>query len=323
MARKTWTGFVARDLMAATGVSDAQLAIRQLARGALTEAEVEAAPVDLDLVASFQGVRSIDLVEMSQAGRLIPDEGGYRIQLNASHPVPKRRFTIGHEIGHLLIPSYRRQPHHVEDIATGQFDASDASQEEEYLCDIAATELLLPDRLFRPYAQAAGCHLSAVLELATRFEASREATARRLIELDLWPCALVLWHQAYKKSEVPLSFQSTLGVEWDPPTPKLRVRYAVTSATFGYFIPTQLSVAHDGLLTRCFTEGGPVSGEEVLRIGKGGREVTFHVMAVARDFLSHVGPKREVLSLLLTAGEQPSPHDALPTLWHATAEAFD
>lgn len=317
MPQRAWKSSVARGLMATTGLPDALKAMKQLARDALAEAEVQAVPVDLARVASFQGVRSIELAEMTQAGRLIPDEGGYRIQVNAGHSHRKRRFTTGHEVGHLLIPAYRSRPHLVQDLFTGQFDAD---REEEFLCDAAAAELLLPDHLFRPAAQACGCHLGAVLELAARYEASREATARRLVETNLWPCALVVWHRAYKKSEAALALQPTLGMEWDPPQPKLRVRYAIASATFGCFIPAQLSAPRDGLLERCFADGGPVSGEEMLRIG--GREMSFYVTAAVRDFVSPAGPTREVLSLLLSSGAVPAQRDAPLALWEPS-RAFD
>ena len=310
MPRRAWKSAVARNLTVATGLPDAEMAMRQLARDALAEVEVVAEPVDLALVASFQGVRAIEVVEMAQAGRLIPEEGGYRIQLNASHSGRKRRFTTGHEIGHTLLPGYQSRPHLVQDVVTGQFDMG---REEEFLCDVAAAELLLPDHLFRPAAQARGCYLEAVLELATRFEASREATARRLVDLNLWPCALVLWHQAYKKREAALTMQSTFGIEWVPPQPKLRVRYAVASATFGYFVPRQLSAPRDGLIEQCFADGGPQSGEEVLQIG--GHAVAFYAMAVARDFVSDSGPIREVLCLLLSSGREPLARDEAPALW--------
>ena len=38
-------------------------------------------------------------------------------------------------------------------------------------------------------------------------------------------------------------------------------------------------------------------------------------MAVARDFVSAAGPTREVVSLLLSSGVVPQPHEAMPTLW--------
>jgi hypothetical protein len=214
----------------------------------------------------------------------------------------------------LLIPAYRSHPRLIQDLVTGEFDAD---QDEEFLSDVAAAELLLPDHLFRPAAQACGCHLGAVLELAARFDASREATARRLVETNLWPCALVVWHRAYKKSEAALAMQPTLGMGWDPPQPKLRVHYAVTSTTFGHFIPKQLSAPCDGLLEQCFADGIPVSGEEVLQVG--GHDVVFYVMAGVRDFEAETGHAREVLSLLLSSGAVPSLHAALPTLWEQSA----
>jgi hypothetical protein len=81
MPQRAWKSTVARGLTATTGLPDPLAAMKQLARDALAEAEVQAAPVDLALVASFQDVRSIELAEMTQAGRLIPDEGGYRMHI--------------------------------------------------------------------------------------------------------------------------------------------------------------------------------------------------------------------------------------------------
>lgn len=268
--------------------------MQHIARDALTEAEVMTVPVDFDLLASFQGVRAIELVAMAQAGCLIPENGGYRIQVNEAHPLVKRRFTTGHEIGHTLIPAYRRRPHLVQDADTGLFDAG---KEEEYLCDVAAAELLFPDHLFRPAAQVAGCTMSSVFDLAAQFQASREAAARRLVETEFWPCAFVVWHHAFKKSEQATALQYSLGDDWQTPTKKLRVRYAVASKSFGHFIPQHIAASEEGSIAWCFTSGELVSGDEVLQIGR--EEVRCHVTAAPRSYTIDDEEHREVLSLVL------------------------
>lgn len=304
-----WQSAVARELMKMSSDNDPLTAIVQCARNLLEEAQITAPPVNLDLLGSFQRIHTVEEVEMQEAGRLIPDMRGLRVQVNIRHGRGKQRFTIAHEIGHTLIPAYRRAPHAVQDMVTGLFAGG---QEEEYLCDVAASELLLPDHLFRSQATALGYNLDTVAMLARQFLASREATAQRLISMNLWPCAVALWHYAFKPSESAVAHQMALGeTEWTPPKPKLRVRYASASKRFDHFLYRHLSAPPDGLLMQCYTENRVVCGEECLILSN--RPVTLYVMAAPMNFLADDGSKREVLSLLLST--------AVP--WQARADHTD
>ena len=298
MLSQHWKSAIARELCQVTGARDPHRAVQQLARVLLEDSEVAVPPVNLRLVASFQKIRDIQEAIMPHAGRLLPDGANYLIQVNADHSHGKQRFTTGHEIGHTLIPSFQRHPHVIQDMVTGVFEAG---QEEEYLCDIAAAELLLPERLFRPQATNLGCHLNAVIELAHIFQASREATARRLVEMNLWPCAFAIWHLSYKDSEAQINQQLTLGgPEWALPEKKLRVRYAVSNQLFGHYLHRNLAAPQDGCLMRCFKEGGVICDEEHLTLQN--RDETFYVMAVARNYTDKSGPTRDVFALLLSDG---------------------
>jgi hypothetical protein len=291
-----WQSAIARELCQITGTRDPLRAAQQLAQVLLDDAEIVAPPVNLHLLASFQNIRAIQEAVMPHAGRLLPDGAHYLIQVNAHHSTGKQRFTAGHEIGHTLIPSFQRHPRVIQDLVTGLFEAG---QEEEYLCDVAAAELLLPERLFRPRAKNLGCHLNAVIELAHAFQASREATARRLVEMNLWSCAFAIWHLSYKDSELHINQQLTLGgPEWALPEKKLRVRYAVSNQLFGHYLHRNLAAPQDGCLMRCFKEGGVVCDE--VHLAHQNRDVTFYVMAVARNYTDKSGPTRDVFSLLLS-----------------------
>ena len=293
-----WSSASARELCQETGTRDPRLAIYQLTLTLLNDAEVNAPPVNLRVIASFQNIRNIQEAVMPHAGRLLPDGKNYLIQVNAHHPRGKQRFTTSHEIGHTLIPSFQRHPRVIQDMVTGLFQEG---QEEEYFCDLAAAEILLPEHLFRPHAVSLGYHLSAVIELAQMFQASREATARRLVEMNLWPCALAIWHLSYKSSEAHISQQMTLsGPEWTKPERKLRLRYAISSAQFGHYLHQNLSAPQNGCLMRCYKEGGVVYGEESLTLKN--RDITFYVMAAARDYTDESESTRDVFSLLLSDG---------------------
>jgi Zn-dependent peptidase ImmA (M78 family) len=310
MASQHWQSAIARELCQITGTRDPLRAVQQLVQTLLDDAEVAAPPVNLHLLASFQKIRDIQEAVMPHAGRLLPDGANYLIQVNAHHSSGKQRFTAGHEIGHTLIPSFQRHPRVIQDMFTGLFEAG---QEEEYLCDVAGAELLLPERLFRPRATNLGCHLNGVIELAHAFQASREATARRMVEMNLWPCAFAIWHLSYKDSEAHINQQWTLGgPEWTLPEKKLRVRYAVSNPLFGRYLHRHLAAPQDGCLMRCFKEGGVVCDEERLVLQN--RDMTFYVMAAARNYTDKSGPTRDVFSLLLS---DDSPRPAQGNQWEA------
>src|SRR3989442_2278286 len=200
MRRNEWHSAAARNLMRSTGLSDPREAMIQCAADLLREVEINKPPVDLRLVASFQRVK------MVHAGRLIPDGYDFIIQVNASHTRGKQNFTIGHETGHTLLFKYQAKSYIVEDLVTGQYQQG---HEEEYLCDVAAAELLMPTALFKPQAEAMGVSLNTVAELAGMFKASREATAIQLVKTNLWPCALALWHYTHTPEQEQLIHQPT------------------------------------------------------------------------------------------------------------------
>lgn len=294
MRSRQWYSHTAKMLMRVTGLPDAAEAMVQRVEALLNEVEANEPPIDLRMVASFQRVKQIQPMVMSQAGRLVPDGHDFIIQVNAQHSIGKQNFTIGHEIGHTLLPSYQVRPHVVEDIATGVYQRG---QEEEYLCDVAAAELLMPMPLFKPLAAARGLNLNTLRELAQIFHSSREATARRLTQTNIWPCAFALWQYAYKPSQEPLAGQPTFdGLEWVAPSKELRVRYSIPSSSFGYRLYPHLAAPPDGILAQCFSEGMVVEGTEELELQ--GRIIPLYVMAVPVNFVSESGPVREVLSLV-------------------------
>jgi hypothetical protein len=62
----------------------------------------------------------------------------------------------------------------------------------ERLCDIFAAELLLPDHLFQPLAEAAPVCLANIDRLAGDFEASVTSTGSRYASVVTTPCAFIL-----------------------------------------------------------------------------------------------------------------------------------
>ena len=102
------------------------------------------------------------------------------VLLNPSKPLVRQRYSIAHEVGHTLFPDYAEALQRA-----GRLWRQDGDDSEfERLCQVAGAELLLPLESFRAAVQRDGKDLLATLRLAEKFEASPEATARRLVETD-------------------------------------------------------------------------------------------------------------------------------------------
>ena len=121
-----------------------------------------------------------------------PDEPGWSLKtpsgqhyicVNAGDPEQRQRFTVCHEIAHIVLGL--RSDH-----ATQPWSARRPL--EERLCDSFAAELLMPEGLFRPLAEDSAVSLASVDELAERFSASAVATGSRFAAAISTPCAFVL-----------------------------------------------------------------------------------------------------------------------------------
>jgi hypothetical protein len=128
-----------------------------------------------------------------------PDRNVGSIVVNSrSHPV-RRRFTLAHELGHFLNPWHRPSDSSGGfsctrgDLGNGwRRGSAPVSRHvvQEIEANRFAIELLAPAWLVRPYLNGIP-DLAKVIELADNFRLSREAGARRYVELHLRPTGLV------------------------------------------------------------------------------------------------------------------------------------
>jgi hypothetical protein len=167
----------ARDLC--PGVPDAVL-VESLVEVLGRRLELEP-PIDLHRVASFQGVKDVQVVEMDWAGMLAPSEsGGFIIKVRSADQPHRRNFTIGHEITHTLLPGYAVIQHRCGGHGTRSLVGN---RHLENLADIGAAEMLLPRRFLQPIFADLAFDMSAVKDVADRHHASLDATLRRLLHL--------------------------------------------------------------------------------------------------------------------------------------------
>ena len=99
-------------------------------------------PVDIVGIAREAGVASIESRSMNIDGYLgRSPKGQLIIRYNAGNPWRRNRFTIAHEIGHLLIARCDGR-----EIAAPVGRTWDRNESEELLANRIAAELLMPER---------------------------------------------------------------------------------------------------------------------------------------------------------------------------------
>ncbi|HEX8065054.1 MAG TPA: ImmA/IrrE family metallo-endopeptidase [Thermoleophilaceae bacterium] len=137
-------------------------------------------PFDPFELADLTGVETVPREDIEDARLVSPAEGQPRIEFNPQRRPARVRFSVAHELGHLLFPDhadqvrYRNQGH-------GADRRKDAWQL-EVLCNVAAAELLMPIGSL-PGSESEDLSLPHLLDLRATFGVSTEALLRRLVRL--------------------------------------------------------------------------------------------------------------------------------------------
>ena len=147
-------------------------------------------PIDVEAAARACGVTVLhqDLEDSVSGMLVIKDEHGV-IGVNQNHHPNRRRFTIGHELGHYIL--HRRKAKVFVDASPVFYRdkiSADGTETQEVDANAFAAELLMPENVVREYV---GNQLVDVYDdvtihrLAARFGVSTQAITIRLIRLKL------------------------------------------------------------------------------------------------------------------------------------------
>lgn len=290
-----WHSEAARALTARWGSPDPVDAMRAAVRAVLEDAQVARPPVNLSLVGSFCGILRTDVVAMQPSGRLIPVAGGYRIEVNASESRARQRFSEAHEIVHTMVPSGHTGARGRTDATTGEFPTGN---EEEHLCDVGASEMLMPTKLFEADASGMVLAIDSVVRLAGVFDVSLEAAGIRLAQCGLFDCAVLVWEETLKTAQARAlhSQHSFPGMEAFQPEPRLRIKFAAVSpALRAHFFPREKSADNDCLIQRCLDTDAPVCGRCYIPTGAG--PVEFMTESCAAPYRVGDSTRRRVITL--------------------------
>ena len=131
--------------------------------------DVDCPPTDLDHLGQKLGVREVALEQLPGSGELHKTKTGYRIVCSTDQPVSRQRFTVAHELAHIILETSGR-------------NAPRSGIEVERICDSLAAECLMPTSVFLRFLpdRIVAADISRLAEI---FTTSRTATAIRCAEL--------------------------------------------------------------------------------------------------------------------------------------------
>ncbi|UCG14331.1 MAG: ImmA/IrrE family metallo-endopeptidase [Deltaproteobacteria bacterium] len=213
-------------------------------------------PYNPRVLASLLGIKVEvrDLDPRTDGVLCVNCNGNLEILVNAGAPVARQNFTIFHEIAHTFFPD------HFEIVRKRQSagKVEEHHWELEMLCNLGASELLMPMDKFARDVVYHGFSLRSVDALKERYEASAEAVIRRMVATELEICCSVFFKRMLKPSE---RTQKSTRVQ-SPPWEKMRVDYVVPSEDFPCFIPRYKSPPADSCVNHALLCSGVICETE-------------------------------------------------------------
>ena len=264
-------------------------------------------PFNPEVLASVLGIRCEESVELthSEDAELHPAENGRMvIRYNPDRPKTRRNFSIAHEIVHTFFPGYQDKFHTRHQ--SGKFNPEN---EVEFLCDLGASEIVMPTPEFDLDAKSMGVSLKSLRKLSKLYEVSFEATAIRMITTDFYPCALMVLdysHKPAEKDKIEASkYQHSLfrDERWEPPPMRLRVQYFVRGTHFSTYIPKHKSIEESSPLYEVSLTGKPFQGDTVLNLTKTPLNTYVEAMALLKTHNTDLGSR--VIAILSHTRKKP------------------
>lgn len=183
---------------------------------------VNALPVDLDRLAKHLGVFEIRDVPLSMNGRVLLDHSKAIIEVNSSLSENNKRFTIAHELAHLIIEKHRPPSLPPIDLHSKTLSAGMYHLIEE-LCDSCAEEILLPGKWLWERIGSLSPSFAAAEKIGAEAHCDMKLVIERAVSLGLWQCRLLWWEMKEGKFYAIKTFPSKdeAYISWvDPISPE-------------------------------------------------------------------------------------------------------
>jgi hypothetical protein len=172
-----------RQILEYAGEHDMREAVEVIAERLLEKTRVSYGRVSLQTIAASLRVTSIEEADIPCEGLLLPHKDGtYSIHVASTSRQTRRRFSIAHEFSHIAL-------HEIEPLTRSierrTLFLTPGNRTEETFCDRLAAAILMPRRTFVTHFRRTGLSISAIQNLAKRYQVSLTAASRRIKELGL------------------------------------------------------------------------------------------------------------------------------------------
>lgn len=157
-------------------------------------------PVPIEELARKLDITEIRLLEAQGfEGALVttPEKTTGVILVNRESSRQRQRYSIGHELGHFLSPWHKLNASGsgctAADMRLTAVGKANSAAAFEVEANRFSAQVLMPRvRFLADMRRRKGCDLQHVLALADQYDTSKDATARRYVELHDEPCAVVI-----------------------------------------------------------------------------------------------------------------------------------
>jgi len=207
--------------------------------------------------ARLTGIKQIIKAELGKTSAVLLRFGdGHVIKVNQNHNLTRQNFSCAHEIGHNLLRELKIGLN-TENIEYRTFDPQApgriVEKARERLCDIVATELLMPEFVFRKYLSGFGVSVHSIERLANVFKVSIRAAAWRIAEVSQEPCIAVFW------KPWPRNRPKGLRLAW-------RVGPGRKSRGKADYMPVRPLVRHTSMLYKAYQNDSPVKSSKDFKL---------------------------------------------------------
>ena len=163
--------------------------IRELARDLVINAYNkgwEGPPFDPIKLAQILGISILPNDSILDARIYSSSDGSFIIEYNPHQKESRINFSIAHEIGHTFFPDWKNQ------IRNRENEKEKDSWELEFLCNVAASEILIPYAEFNNEANSVPLTLESILNISNKYKASVESVFLRFCEVVDKSCAVLI-----------------------------------------------------------------------------------------------------------------------------------
>jgi len=183
-------------------------------------------PIRLERIAEAVGI--VEIVSRhteSFEGVLVTDPGKKKgsIAYNQGSRIERRRFTIAHELGHFLCPWHGAGAQCAK-ADMGVLKTKDPNRQREAEANRFAASLLMPRKFFvQDLRRLATPETEHIVQLASRYQVSKEAAARRYTDLCDHTCAVVFSRDGKVRSFCKTTNFPFIDIAKDAPLPAASV----------------------------------------------------------------------------------------------------